>query len=98
MYKIESTYCWYSDWLNKNERIVLMYYINGIPFTFDELEDIGETEHSLPGIKFIADREIKFNTEDLYNKSAYLLEEQLHPLIFEVELENPEDLPDMVDI
>ncbi len=98
MYKIESTYCWYSDWLNKHERIVLMYYINGIPFTFDELEDIGETEESLPRIKFIADTEVKFNTEDLYNKSAYLMAEQLHPLIFELELENPDDLPDMIGI
>ena len=37
-YRIDSTYCWYSDWQNKDKRIVYMYYINGIPFTYDELE------------------------------------------------------------
>ena len=40
MYRISSTYCWYSDWLNKNEKIVLMYFINGIPFTWDDLVDV----------------------------------------------------------
>ena len=49
MYTIESTYCWYSDWTNKHERIVLMYSINGIPFTFDELEDLDKAPRVLAG-------------------------------------------------
>ena len=98
MYTIESTYCWYSDWTNKHERIVLMYSINGIPFTFDELEDLEQTEEDLPTIKMIADYETKYNTEDLYNCYAYLLQEEFHPLIFELELINPEDLPDNITI
>ena len=98
MYTIESTYCWYSDWANKHERIVLMYSINGIPFTFDELEDLQKTEEDLSTIKMIADYETKYNTEDLYNCYAYLLQEEFHPLIFELELTNPEDLPDNITI
>ncbi len=98
MYTIDSTYCWYSDWVNKHERIVLMYSINGIPFTFDELEDLDETEEDLPTIKMIADYEKKYNTEDLYNNFAYLIQEELHPLMFELELTNPEDLPDDIAI
>ena len=98
MYTINSTYCWYSDWVNEHERIVLMYSINGIPFTFDELEDLNQTEEDLPTIKMIADYETKYNTEDLYNCYAYLLQEEFHPLIFELELTNPEDLPDNITI
>ena len=46
----------------------------------------------------IADYEKKYNTEDLYNNYAYLLQEECHPLIFELELVNPEDLPDDIAI
>ena len=98
MYTIDSTYCWYSDWVNNHERIVLMYSINGIPFTFDELEDLEQTEEDLPTIKMIADYEQKYNTEDLYNNFVYLMQEQVHPLMFELELINPEDLPDDITI
>jgi hypothetical protein len=75
-----------------------MYFINGIPFTHDELEDLNQTEEDLPMIKIIADYEKKYNTEDLYNYYTYLLEEQMHPLIFDMDLENPEDLPDDAEI
>ena len=92
-YQIDTTYCWYSDWTNKNSRIVLMYFINGVPFTFDELEDVNEDEYSLSQLKVIADNETKYNTEDLYNYHSYLMEEECHPLVFELELENPEMLP-----
>ena len=43
-YRIDSTYCWYSDWQNNDTRVVLMYYINGIPFTYDELSDVIEND------------------------------------------------------
>ena len=92
-YHIDTTYCWYSDWANNEKRIVLMYYINGIPFTYDELEDVEEGIEWLPAIKMIADNETKYNTEDLYNFHAYLMEEECHPLVFDLELENPEKLP-----
>jgi len=88
-YRIDSTYCWYSDWINKNSKVVLMYFINGIPFTFDELDDVGILEEDA---RIIADCETKYNTEELYNYSSYLMEEEFHPLLFELELENPEIL------
>jgi len=88
-YRIDSTYCWYSDWLNKNSKVVLMYFINGIPFTYDELEDIGILKEDA---RIIADCETKYNTEELYNYSCYLMQEEFHPLIFDLELENPEIL------
>ena len=71
-----------------------MYFINGIPFTWDELEDIGVTSQEVLKLKIIADNERSYNVEDLYNYYSYLMEEEFNPLVFELELENPEDLPD----
>ena len=31
---------------------------------------------------------------DLYKNSFYLISEEAHPMLFPVELENPEDLPE----
>ena len=70
-----------------------MYFINGVPFTFDELEDLDDEEINSIRSRVIADNETKYNTEDLYNHYSYLMEEECHPLAFELELENPEMLP-----
>ena len=67
-----------------------MYFINQVPFTFDEVPDDGIYDLSLIEI---ADNERRFEPEDLYRSSFYLIDELCHPLMFEVELENPEMLP-----
>ena len=85
-YRIDARYVWY----NRGTQIVLMYFINQIPFTFDELPE--ESLFDLELIK-IADNERRFNAEDLYQSSYYLILEECHPLLYEVELENPEMLP-----
>ena len=96
-YVIDSTYCLYCDWVGNCKRIVLMYFINGLPFTFDELEDLEDMEEDQTTINIIADYEKSYNTEELYNYHSYLMAEEFHPLVFEMELENPEDLPDEID-
>ena len=85
-YRIDARYVWY----NRGTMIVLMYFINQVPFTFDELPD--ESLFDLELIK-LADNERRFEPEDLYQSSFYLIDEECHPLMFEVELENPEMLP-----
>ena len=85
-YRIDTSYCWY----NKGKQIVLMYFINQVPFTFDELPD--ESLFDLELIN-LADKERRFEPEDLYRSSFYLIDEECHPMLFEVELENPEMLP-----
>jgi hypothetical protein len=85
-YRIDARYVWY----NEGKQIVLMYFINQVPFTFDELPDECIFDEEL--IK-LADNERRFEVEDLYKTSSYLIEEQCHPLMFELELENPEMLP-----
>ena len=85
-YRIDTAYVWY----NKGTMIVLMYFINHIPFTFDELPD--SALYDLEVVE-AADKERRFEPEDLYRTSFYLIDEQCHPLMFDLELENPEMLP-----
>ena len=85
-YKISHKFCWY----NHGSSIVKMYFINEVPFTFDEMPDGHLHDQDL--IRE-ADKNKDYDMEDLYLSSSYLVEEEAHPLMFELELENPEDLP-----
>lgn len=85
-YRIDTRYVWY----NQGTEIVLMYFINQVPFTFDDVPDSYQYDFEI--IK-LADKERRFNTDDLYKSSFYLIEEQCHPMLFDLELENPEMLP-----
>ena len=71
--------------------IVKMYFINQVPFTFDELEDGHLYDKDL---RKLADKQRSFDPEDLFKSSFYLIDEEAHPLLFEVDLENPQDLPE----
>jgi hypothetical protein len=85
-YRIDTAYVWY----NEGTQIVLMYFINQVPFTFDELPE--EAFYDLDLIE-LADKELRYEPEDLYKSSFYLIDEECHPLMFELDLENPEMLP-----
>ena len=85
-YRIDTRYVWY----NKGSQLVLMYFINQIPFTFDDVPD--SLMYDLELIE-LADNERRFEPEDLYKSSYYLIAEEAHPMLFDVELENPEMLP-----
>jgi hypothetical protein len=67
-----------------------MYFINNVPFTFDELPDSCMEDLELI---HLADHERRWDPEDLYRTSFYLIDEQCHPMLFDLELENPEILP-----
>ncbi len=86
MYKITQAYCWY----NRGEMIVRMYFINSTPFTFDELDK--DAIYDIELIK-LADQQLRWEPEDLYKTSFYLIDEEVHPCLFDVELENPECMP-----
>ena len=85
-YKITHAYCWY----DKGSMIVKMYFISGVPFTFDELPHYAYED---PELIEKADLQRRFEPEDLYRSSFYLIDEEVHPLLFDVELENPQDMP-----
>ena len=71
--------------------IVKMYFINEIPFTFDELPFGHLWDEELCRV---ADENRTYNPDYMYQMFGYLMMEELHPLYFPVELENPELLPD----
>ena len=85
-YKLEDRYVWFEE----GTQIVKMYFINGIPFTFDELPDGALYDKELVEI---ANKEDAWDMDELYAAYQYLMEEECHPMMFELELENPEILP-----
>jgi len=74
--------------------IVRMYFIQGVPFTFDELPEGSIYDKELIEI---ANKYYHYEPEDLYKNSFYLIDEEAHPCIFDLELENPEDMPPDVE-
>ena len=90
-FKITTNYCWFRG----GTMIVKMYYINGMPFTFDELPDGHLSDLDL--IKE-ADKHKRYTDEDMYLYYYYLVEEELHPCLFPIDSENPEELPDDISI
>ena len=85
-YEIQTAFVYLDD----KTKIVKMYFIQGMPFTFDELND---DITSNPEYTAKADRERVFSMEDVYKSSFYLIDEQAHPMIYH-DLENPEELPE----
>jgi hypothetical protein len=90
-YKITTSYNWYET---EGERFIIKtYYINGIAFTFDEiLEELQQD----PEIIAKADKGLTYDPEYFFLKSLYLIDEQAHPCLFEMELENPEVLDELL--
>ena len=88
-YKITHSYNWYRT--DTDRFIIKTYHINSIPFTFDELPAIVQDD---PEIIKMAEEQLTLSPEILYQKSFYLIDEEAHPLLFEIDLENPQDLPD----
>ena len=73
-YKVTSDY-----YIIRNQRIIKLYFINGVAFTFEEIDN--------PSQELIEECEnkITYRMEDLYHNSQYLIMEQCHPLLFEME-------------
>ena len=89
-YQITSKYV-FCTFPEDYETIVRMYFIEGVPFTFDTVE---KEELEDKWIKAEAALNPEFTLDQLDQYSSYLIEEECHPCLFEVELMNPELLPD----
>jgi hypothetical protein len=90
-YKITCSYNWYET--DEDRFIIKTYYINGIPFTFDDLPSIMQDN---PEIIERADQQLTMTPEIFYQKSFYLIDEEAHPCLFEMDLENPEVLDEIL--
>ena len=87
-YRIETEYAWYDT--HEGSKVILVYFIQNVPFTFDELPEIAR---NLPEVTQSADGNKRWSAEDMYRASMYLMMEECHPMMYELELENPELLP-----
>lgn len=88
MYKLSKGYRWYLT--PRGKSIVLIYFINEISYTFDNLSK--EQEKDLEVILEATANHV-YTEDEVYWSSFYLIEEQAHPLLFQMELQNPELLP-----
>lgn len=82
-------------WFENASMIVKMYFLNGVPFTFDELP-VGHLYDQ--DLTAEADKHRDYDQEDVYIGSNYLLMEECHPCFNVFDIENPEDLPDDDDL
>lgn len=86
-FKITNAFC-YIDTCG----IVKVYMINGLPFTFDD-EGFDSTDADIVAE---ANTNPHITMENLYKWSDYLIEEEMHPILFEMSelIENYQDVPD----
>tara|TARA_B100000902_G_scaffold29411_1_gene35323 strand:- start:550 stop:828 length:279 start_codon:yes stop_codon:yes gene_type:complete len=70
---------------------VLMYFIQEIPFAMD---DLTLQQQQDKWILSEAAMNPEYTLQDIFRWSEYLIAEECHPVIFELDLVNPEVLPD----
>jgi len=70
---------------------VLMYFIQNIPFAFDSLEREEKQDKWILSEAAIND---EYTLQDIFRWSDYLIAEECHPVLFELDLINPELIPE----
>jgi hypothetical protein len=90
-HKITYSYNWYKT--DTERFIIKTYYINGIAFTFDEILKIMQDD---PEIIEKANEQLTMTPEIFYQKSFYLIDEEAHPCLFEMDIENPDVLDEIL--
>ena len=70
---------------------VLMYFIENMAFQFDSLER--KEKQDLWILSEAAINE-EYTLKDIITSYEYLLQEEFHPVIFEMDLVNPELIPE----
>ena len=90
--RITHSYC-YLDIREGEEIIVDMWFIMGMPFTFEELP---EAVQDLEEVRLDADTGRRYTMEELYKVSDYLIAEECHPVLFDLSwlVENYAEIPD----
>lgn len=89
MYNLSIDYHWYNDLAKKTE-IVKVFKINNVPYSFDRLPEI---EQNNPDVINIANKNKGINSEQMFLSSYYLTAEMMHPLLFDLEIDSPDLLP-----
>tara|TARA_Y100000385_G_C13012001_1_gene602110 strand:+ start:1005 stop:1268 length:264 start_codon:yes stop_codon:yes gene_type:complete len=77
--------------ITDEEGLVKAYFLNEIPFTYDTMDDDSITDELMAQ----ACKNPTLSVSLIHQKSAYLLEEGLHPLLSGIELDPSSILPDI---
>ena len=88
-HRIETSYLWLINYEDSTAKLVFTYGFRGFVFTFDEVDDKDNTLE----VQEIANEQPALSYEELYRQSGYLVMEECHPCLFEMDIENPEKLP-----
>ena len=86
-YTVTTKHVWYND----DREIVKMYFLEGIPFTFDEMPDGHLYDKDLIEE---ANKHWSYEIEHVYKGSEYLILEQMHPCFDPVVIANAHELPE----
>jgi hypothetical protein len=86
-YKITKNYRWYLI-PKEPTSLAIFYYIENIPFDMDIIEQEG----NLTAVNE-ANSQRSIHADDFFRYSDYLISEMAHPMLFDLEIENPEELP-----
>ena len=70
---------------------VLMYFIENVAFQFDSLDRIDKEDK---WVLSEADSNEEYTIKDVIISSDYLLQEECHPVVHELDLINPELIPE----
>tara|TARA_B100000575_G_scaffold167745_1_gene134184 strand:- start:200 stop:460 length:261 start_codon:yes stop_codon:yes gene_type:complete len=70
---------------------VLMYFIENMAFAFDVLDKIDKQDKWILAESAINE---EYTLKDVIRSSEYLLQEECHPVLFELDLVNPELIPE----
>ena len=70
---------------------VLMYFIENVAFQFDSLDRIDKEDKWV--LSEAASNE-EYTIKDIITSSEYLLQEECHPVVHELDLINPELIPE----
>ena len=70
---------------------VLMYFIEHMPFQFDSLDRVDKEDIWV--LSEAAANE-EYTLTDVIISSEYLMQEECHPVLFELDLINPELIPE----
>ena len=70
---------------------VLMYQVNEIPFSFDVLEREEKQDKWILSEAAIND---DYTLDEIFRYSDYLIAQECHPVLFELDIVNPELIPE----
>ena len=70
---------------------VLMYFIENMPFQFDTLDRIEKEDLWVLSEAAINE---EYTLRNVIDSSEYLMQEECHPVLFELDLVNPELIPE----